>query len=154
MSHKCSLLIALRVVKCYKQLAYLCHTIYAQVGRRPCRVRSQVNALILVGEVPQRASRTMRCGGPEANIGRWWESFPTRPSSIARRESTKRQRSSAGSSSSTLQFDVKDWIALGTTKTGMVYRMNGGAPHSVEMKISRFGARGSDFQAGSTRRNN
>lgn len=32
----------------------------------------------------------------------------------------------------TLQFDVKDWISLGTTKTGMIYRMNGNAPQSVE----------------------
>ena len=31
-----------------------------------------------------------------------------------------------------LQFDVKDWISLGTTKTGMVYHMNGGSPQSVE----------------------
>ena len=32
----------------------------------------------------------------------------------------------------TLQFDVKDSILLGTTKTGMVYHMNGGAPQGVE----------------------
>jgi hypothetical protein len=31
-----------------------------------------------------------------------------------------------------LQQDVKDWISLGTTKTGMVYRLNGHAPHSHE----------------------
>jgi hypothetical protein len=31
-----------------------------------------------------------------------------------------------------LQLDVKDWISLGTTKTGMVYHMNGGSPQSVE----------------------
>jgi len=32
----------------------------------------------------------------------------------------------------TLQHDVKDWIALGTTKTGMVYRLRGDAPQSHE----------------------
>ena len=32
----------------------------------------------------------------------------------------------------TLQQDVKDWVSLGTTKTGMVYRMNGTAPQSHE----------------------
>jgi hypothetical protein len=32
----------------------------------------------------------------------------------------------------TLQFDVKDWILLGTTKTGMVYRLKGNAPQSPE----------------------
>jgi hypothetical protein len=32
----------------------------------------------------------------------------------------------------TLQQDVKDWISLGTTKTGMVYRLNGHAPQSQE----------------------
>jgi len=31
-----------------------------------------------------------------------------------------------------LQRDVKDWISLGTTKTGMVYRLNGNAPQSHE----------------------
>jgi len=32
----------------------------------------------------------------------------------------------------TLQHDVKDWIALGTTKTGMVYRLKGNPPQSHE----------------------
>jgi hypothetical protein len=32
----------------------------------------------------------------------------------------------------TLQHDAKDWIALGTTKTGMVYRLKGTAPDSHE----------------------
>jgi hypothetical protein len=32
----------------------------------------------------------------------------------------------------TLQQDVKDWISLGTTKTGMVYRLKGNAPQSHE----------------------
>jgi len=32
----------------------------------------------------------------------------------------------------TLQHDVKDWISLGTTKTGMVYRLRGIAPQSSE----------------------
>jgi len=32
----------------------------------------------------------------------------------------------------TLQFEVKDWIALGTTKTGMVYRLKGNPPQSHE----------------------
>ena len=32
----------------------------------------------------------------------------------------------------TLQQDVKDWISLGTTKTGMVYRLHGNAPQSHE----------------------
>jgi hypothetical protein len=31
-----------------------------------------------------------------------------------------------------LQNDVKDWISLGTTKTGMVYRLKGNAPQSHE----------------------
>jgi hypothetical protein len=31
-----------------------------------------------------------------------------------------------------LQLDVKDWIALGTTKTGMVYRLKGNPPQSHE----------------------
>jgi hypothetical protein len=31
-----------------------------------------------------------------------------------------------------LQFEVKDWISLGTTKTGMVYRLKGNAPQSHE----------------------
>jgi hypothetical protein len=31
-----------------------------------------------------------------------------------------------------LQHDVKEWISLGTTKTGMVYRLNGNAPQSHE----------------------
>ncbi len=32
----------------------------------------------------------------------------------------------------TLQNDVQDWLALGVTKTGMVYRLNGNAPQSHE----------------------
>ena len=32
----------------------------------------------------------------------------------------------------TLQYDVKDWISLGTTKTGVVYRMKGYKPESDE----------------------
>ncbi len=32
----------------------------------------------------------------------------------------------------TLQQDVKDWISLGTTKTGMVYRLKGNPPQSHE----------------------
>ena len=32
----------------------------------------------------------------------------------------------------TLQQDVQDWISLGTTKTGMVYRLKGNAPQSHE----------------------
>lgn len=32
----------------------------------------------------------------------------------------------------TLQHDVKDWISLGTTKTGMVYRLRGITPQSSE----------------------
>jgi len=32
----------------------------------------------------------------------------------------------------TLQYDVEDWIALGTTKTAMVYRLKGNAPQSHE----------------------
>jgi len=31
-----------------------------------------------------------------------------------------------------LQHDVKDWLALGVTKTGMVYRLKGNAPQSHE----------------------
>ena len=31
-----------------------------------------------------------------------------------------------------LQQDVQDWVSLGTTKTGMVYRMKGNAPQSHE----------------------
>ena len=31
-----------------------------------------------------------------------------------------------------LQHDVKDWISLGTTKTGMVYRLKGYKPESDE----------------------
>jgi len=32
----------------------------------------------------------------------------------------------------TLQQDVKDWLALGVTKTGMVYRLKGNEPQSHE----------------------
>jgi hypothetical protein len=32
----------------------------------------------------------------------------------------------------TLQQDVRDWLALGVTKTGMVYRLNGNEPQSHE----------------------
>ena len=32
----------------------------------------------------------------------------------------------------TLQFDVQDWVSLGTTKTGTVYRLNGNAPQNHE----------------------
>ena len=32
----------------------------------------------------------------------------------------------------TLQQDVKDWLALGVTKTGMVYRLNGNEPQNHE----------------------
>jgi len=32
----------------------------------------------------------------------------------------------------TLQRDVQDWISLGTTKTGMVYRLHGNPPQSHE----------------------
>jgi len=31
-----------------------------------------------------------------------------------------------------LQRDIEDWISLGTTKTGMVYRMKGNAPQGHE----------------------
>ena len=32
----------------------------------------------------------------------------------------------------TLQQDVKNWLALGVTKTAMVYRLNGNEPQSHE----------------------
>jgi hypothetical protein len=32
----------------------------------------------------------------------------------------------------TLQRDVQEWISLGTTKTGMVYRLRGNPPQSHE----------------------
>ena len=32
----------------------------------------------------------------------------------------------------TLQRDVADWLALGVTKTGMVYRLKGNEPQSHE----------------------
>ena len=32
----------------------------------------------------------------------------------------------------TLQNDVNDWLALGVTKTGMVYRLKGNEPQSHE----------------------
>jgi len=32
----------------------------------------------------------------------------------------------------TLQFDLRDWISLGTTKTGVVYRLKGNAPQRYE----------------------
>ena len=32
----------------------------------------------------------------------------------------------------TLQEDVQDWLALGATKTGMVYRLKGNEPQSHE----------------------
>jgi hypothetical protein len=32
----------------------------------------------------------------------------------------------------TLQLDVRDWVSLGTTKTGMVYRLQGNPPQSNE----------------------
>jgi hypothetical protein len=32
----------------------------------------------------------------------------------------------------TLQDDVRDWLALGVTKTGMVYRLKGNGPQSHE----------------------
>jgi len=32
----------------------------------------------------------------------------------------------------TLQLDVQDWLALGVTKTGMVYRLKGNEPQSHE----------------------
>jgi hypothetical protein len=32
----------------------------------------------------------------------------------------------------TLQQHVQDWLALGVTKTGMVYRQNGNEPQSHE----------------------
>ena len=31
-----------------------------------------------------------------------------------------------------LQHEVKDWLALGVTKTGVVYRLNGNEPQSHE----------------------
>jgi hypothetical protein len=31
-----------------------------------------------------------------------------------------------------LQYDAEDWISLGTTKTGVVYRLKGNAPQSHE----------------------
>lgn len=32
----------------------------------------------------------------------------------------------------TLQFDISDWVSLGTTKTGMVYQLHGNPPQSNE----------------------
>ena len=32
----------------------------------------------------------------------------------------------------TLQHDADAWVSLGTTKTGIVYRLNGNAPQSHE----------------------
>jgi hypothetical protein len=31
-----------------------------------------------------------------------------------------------------LQKDVRDWVSLGTTKTGVVYRLKGNPPHAHE----------------------
>ncbi len=31
-----------------------------------------------------------------------------------------------------LQYAAKDWIALGATKTGVVYRLKGNPPHAHE----------------------
>jgi hypothetical protein len=50
-----------------------------------------------------------------------------------RRESVgEQQKKLAAQFYVTLQQDVRDWLALGVTKTGMVYRLNGNEPQSHE----------------------
>ena len=49
-----------------------------------------------------------------------------------RKMSPKSRRSWRHSSTSPLQNEVEDWLALGVTKTGMVYRLKGNEPQSHE----------------------
>ncbi len=71
-------------------------------------------------------------GVPGASTLRWWASLPTRSSSIAETSCTIKPRKLCEQFFITLQQDVKDWISLGTTKTGMVYRLKGNPPQSHE----------------------
>jgi hypothetical protein len=52
---------------------------------------------------------------------------------FARKEDVaEKQKKLAAQFYITLQQEVKDWLALGVTKTAMVYRLNGGEPQSHE----------------------
>jgi hypothetical protein len=52
---------------------------------------------------------------------------------FARREDVaEKQKKLAAQFYISLQNDVADWLALGVTKTGMVYRLNGNEPQSHE----------------------
>ena len=52
---------------------------------------------------------------------------------FASRESVaEKQKKRAAQFYITLQQEVKDWLALGVTKTGMVYRLKGNEPQSHE----------------------
>lgn len=49
-----------------------------------------------------------------------------------REDVAQKQKKLAAQFYVTLQQDVQDWLALGVTKTGMVYRLNGNEPQSHE----------------------
>jgi hypothetical protein len=49
-----------------------------------------------------------------------------------REDIAEKQKKLAAQFYITLQQDVQDWLALGVTKTGMVYRLNGNEPQSHE----------------------
>ena len=52
---------------------------------------------------------------------------------FARKEDVaEKQKKLAAQFYVTLQREVKDWLALGVTKTAMVYRLNGSEPQSHE----------------------
>jgi hypothetical protein len=49
-----------------------------------------------------------------------------------REDVAEKQKKLAAQFYVTLQQDVQNWLALGVTKTGMVYRLNGNEPQSHE----------------------
>jgi hypothetical protein len=49
-----------------------------------------------------------------------------------KREMHRKQRDLVEQFYVQLQYEVQDWISLGTTKTGMVYRLKGNPPQGHE----------------------
>ena len=84
------------------------------------------------GKGPGRQIATSRCGARAASTCRWSASSRSRSSSRAARRWPPSQKRLVAQFYVALQQDVKDWLALGVTKTAMVYRLKGNAPQSHE----------------------
>ena len=79
-----------------------------------------------------RPRRTWRSGARGATTGRSSASSPSSSSSSGGEDLREKAMRRAEAFFLALQYAAKDWIALGATKTGVVYRLKGNPPHAHE----------------------